>query len=232
MSKADNILFRASSVGKLLTEPRLKSETMAETVKTFLREIYIKQEYGRTKDISNKYIEKGLKVEEDSLTLYSRATGNFFTKNEEHFTNDFLSGTPDILHNGIVIDIKSSYDIFTFFKSLDSKIDRTYYCQLQSYMALTGLQSAKLVYCLTDMPEVMLNDEKRKLMWKMGALGDSDPLFEEAAESLEHFYTYADIPLDKRYFEIDVPRDNDTIQLLYAKVVNARQWMNENLFNK
>ena len=38
----------------------------------------------------------------------------FMYKNEEHFNNDFLTGTPDVNTDSILLDVKSSYDATTF----------------------------------------------------------------------------------------------------------------------
>lgn len=78
MTNADNILFHASSSGNLMVEPREKAAKergdLSETTKKFLIEVFVENKYGREKEISNKYIEKGLKVEQDAITLYSRHT--------------------------------------------------------------------------------------------------------------------------------------------------------------
>jgi len=66
-----------------MVEPRSKNELLSETTKKYLREVMIYEKYGRKKDISNKYIEKGLAVEEDAITLYSRFTKVFYKKNEK-----------------------------------------------------------------------------------------------------------------------------------------------------
>ena len=47
---ADNILFRCSSFGYIMTEPRSKSETLSETTKTHLVEKFVSTKYGRETD--------------------------------------------------------------------------------------------------------------------------------------------------------------------------------------
>lgn len=224
----DKILFRASSVGYLMVEPKNKSETISETTKTHLIDVYVSKRYGRKSDISSKAIEKGLAMEEDSITLYSRLKGVFFRKNEQTFKNDFVQGTPDTIIDGVVIDFKSSWDIFTFHRSKFGKLNQQYYWQLQTYMALTGCKSAKLVYCLTDTPDVMIEDEKRRLGWKMGLI---DPTanddWNEASEQLEKSMKYADIPITERIHEIDVPANAIDIMSIYKRVFQCREYMKE-----
>ena len=67
----NNYLFRCSSLGKLLTAPRNKSEVLSETTKSYLQQIHKETIFKRKKDISSKYMEKGILGEEKSLTAYS-----------------------------------------------------------------------------------------------------------------------------------------------------------------
>ena len=236
---ANNIKFRASSIKHLMTEPKSKAAKeagdLSETAKTHLIDIFVSAKYGRQSDITNKYVEKGLGVEDDSITLYSRVTKTFYKKNEERLTNDFITGLPDLYEGesidkaNLVIDIKSSWDIFTFFRTQAKDVNDLYYWQMLSYMALTGAKKAKLAYCLINTPDPLLMDEKRKLVWKMGVL-DTDPLYIEACEKLDLLHTYDDIPINERLYEIEIERDDDAIMAMYAKVAKARDWMNLNLF--
>jgi hypothetical protein len=134
ITTADNILFRCSANGKLMTEPRTKSEILSETTKKYLIEVFIYYKYQREKDIFNKYIDKGLRVEEDSITLYSEYKNRFYKKNENRFSNEYIAGTPDIILDNEVIDIKSSYDIFTFYDSKTGGLNKNYYWQLQGHI--------------------------------------------------------------------------------------------------
>lgn len=235
MNNANEIRFRASGIGYLMTEPRSKSETLSETTKSHLIDVFVSEKYGRKKDISNKYIEKGLAVEDDSITLLSRHTKRFYSKNDERLFNEFIQGEPDLfegesIHNAdMIIDIKSSWDIFTFFRTKKEHINKMYYWQLQSYMWLTGAKESQLVYCLVNTPEMIINDEKRKLMWKMGAI-DENETTEKAFAELERAMTFDDISLDERINIIKVERDEFAIDRIKNKVVECREWMNQNLF--
>jgi hypothetical protein len=211
-----------------MTEPKLKADkeagNLSETTKTFLMEVFIQQKYGRKKDISNKYIEKGLLVENDAIKLYSRYKFNEYQKNEELFKNDFLVGTPDIVSDDI-IDIKSSWDIFTFFSNLNKDVDSAYYWQLQAYLALTGKESAKLAYCLVNTPEMLVNDEKRKLMYKMNVATDENPIYLQACDELDRNMNFDDIP--NRVIEFEVKRNDEDIQKMYFKIKKARIYLTE-----
>jgi len=210
-----------------MTEARAKSETLSETCKSYLSDVFIKEKYGRVKDISNKYLEKGIQVEEDSITLLSRFSRKFYNKNEDTFKNDFISGTPDILDNNCVIDIKSSWDIFTFFKSKE-ELNKMYYWQLQGYMALTGATRAELVYCLVDTPEHILEAEKRKLAYKLGEGSQDNEEFKPLFENLEKLSKYLDIPVNERVFVKQIERNEKDIERIYSRVLECREYLKNN----
>lgn len=225
-------LFRASGIGHLMTEPRSKAAReageLSETAKTHLVDIFVSERYGRNTDIHNKYVEKGLAVEEDSITLYSRVKKQFFKKNEEHLSNDYIKGTPDLFMGddirsaSVVIDIKSSWDIYTFTRAKVSEINSGYWWQLQAYMALTGAKVAKLAYCLVNTPETLIIDEQRKLFYRMGAVTMENPDYIAACEELEKAMTFDDIPMEERVHEFSIERDDAAIDAMYSKVLKAR----------
>ena len=230
-------LFRCSSLGYLMTEPRSKADkeagNLSETAKTHLIDVFVSNKYGRNTDIQNKYIQKGLLVEEDSITLYSRVTKTFFRKNETPLSNEFIKGTPDLyIGDDInsashIIDIKSSYDIYTFFRNLNSDLNSQYWWQVQGYMDLTGAKSASVAYCLLDTPDVIISDEKRKLMWKMGVATSDNKDFEQACAELDRLLTYSDIPINERMIEFQVDRDDEAIETMHRKVEKARMYLKE-----
>jgi hypothetical protein len=229
------ILFRCSSVSKLMIEPKTKADKeaglLSESTKSYLVDVYVSAMYGRKKEFSNKYVEKGLMVEEDSITLYSRIKKEFFQKNEQLLQNNYLKGTPDLFVGKsikkaqVIIDIKSSWDIFTYFATHTKNINRDYWWQLQGYMALTGASSARLAYCLLDTPDMLISDEKRKLMYKMGAVTNESPEYLEACKELDLSLKYEDIPLDHRLNEFYIERDDAAIESLYNKVELAREYL-------
>jgi len=230
--KFTTIRIRASQSGRIMTEPRSKSEELSETAKTYLRELYISIVYGRHKDIINKYVIKGNMVEEEGITLLSRYRGEYLQKNSEILMNDFISGTPDIftgpaiLQAETITDIKCSWDIFSFFKSKTEKLDQGYYWQLQSYMDLTGAGVAYLCYCLVNTPPPLIESEKRKLLWMTNITGDE--LRQEALAVIEKNCTFDDIPINERINLIEVPRNQEDIDRLHDRVLLCRKWMNEN----
>jgi hypothetical protein len=143
--------LRASAAGKLAPKP--KTGNISETTKTYLKEWLTSQVFGVQKHIKNKYIEKGIQYEDEAIDFAIRILKLDFTiKNEKHFEDDYFTGTPDLITDEIVIDIKNSWDCFTFPLFEDEIPNSDYFYQLQVYMHLTGKRKALLVYVLLDTP--------------------------------------------------------------------------------
>ena len=213
-----------------IAEVAVPDETISETAKTLLIEIYLANKYGRWYDISSKYLEKGTRVEEDSFDLFALHTKKMYEKNETNLSNDWITGTPDIIKDDTVIDIKSSWDLRTFWNAKMSDLDKGYDWQLQGYMWLTGAQRAQLVYVCVDTPNDLIEREKRNLAYKMGITPDSyNQETEDKLKEIERLYRFDDIPVAERVHIIDVPRDEKKIAEIAPRVEAARIWMNENL---
>jgi hypothetical protein len=206
---------------------------LSDTCKAELVKIYIHEKYGRTKEITSKYFEKGIVCEEDSITLIARLKKTMFFKNEARIQNEYLTGEPDLFEGDSidkaehVIDAKSCWDIFTFFTAKTKPLDRGYYFQLQGYGALTGAPKLSLAYCLVDTPESLVNEEKYRLLKRMDVLTSEDPAYLAAAAELEKNMTYPDIPIEERLQEFTFKRNEEVIKSIYARLDKCRIWLNE-----
>lgn len=153
--------IRASAVSLIMTNPRSKSELLSQTCISYLQQWVKEQIYGIEKEIKSKYLTKGLDVEDIAIDYYSEEKGlGFVLKNDQYFSDKFCHGTPDLIHDGIVYDFKSSWDCFTF-PLFDTDPDKAYWMQLQIYMHLTGLKKAKLIYTLQNTPDELEWDEPK-----------------------------------------------------------------------
>ena len=229
-SKIDfsNYLFHPSQIGKLMTEPRSKGEQWSETAKSYLVELWVTQKYGRTKEFSNKYMEKGTLEEETSIDLYSLAKKKYFEKNRETLSNKFFIGTPDIIQPDYIVDIKSSWSIFTFYETMIKAMNKDYIYQLNAYMDITGCKEAKLVYCLVNTPFHLIEDEKKKTYWKIGAIdAEHDERYLKACEQIDKNNIFDDIPIEERYIEYTIERDDELIKAMHNKILNARIYLNQ-----
>lgn len=223
--------FHPSSLGLIMTDAR-SGPGLGETCKDHLMDCYVKERYGREKDISNKYIDKGNMVEEDSITLYSREKKEYFTKNDKQVSNEFLIGTPDVFTGPEIMkairvkDFKSSWDIHTFFHVMAKPINKRYWWQIQGYCDITGAEGGDLIYCLNNTPEPLINDEKRRLAWKMGVIDpDASELFQEACIAIEKEMTFDDIPLKERWIAFAIQRDQKLIDKSHERIIECREFL-------
>ena len=261
MENANTIKFRCSSLGYIMTESRSKSETLSETCKTHLIDVFVSAKYGRREEITGKFLDKGNEREEDSITLLSRATKIFYKKNEERIENDFISGTPD-LYLGIGLqladetnDTKTSWSAHTFFRAQKEALNKMYYWQGQGYMDLTGAKKHTVTYCLVNGTAKAIMDEKRRLAYAMGVLDtqatdnvaylekckqiEVNHIFDmEAFKNENPFFEFDndlekwtfDIPISERIFQFTFDRNDADIERMHQRVIECRNFMNENLF--
>jgi hypothetical protein len=224
-------LIRASSVGYLMTEPVTKADkeagVLSKTAQKHLIEVYIAEKYGRKRDIQTKQMKKGIEAEQDSIDLLSMYLKLPFSKNEERFKNDFITGLPDIINGDTIIDIKSSYDLWTFLGNIPDKLDNLYYWQMQSYMWLTGTRNATIAYCLVNTPESIIQQEKFYLLKKMDVISEESPEFIKEAMKIELNMTFDDISINERILTFNVNRSEDDILRIENKVLKARTFLQE-----
>ena len=224
-------LIRASSVGYLMTEPVTKADkeagVLSKTAQKHLIEVYIAEKYGRKRDIQTKQMKKGIEAEQDSIDLLSMYLKLPFSKNEERFKNDFITGLPDIINGDTIIDIKSSYDLWTFLGNIPDKLDNLYYWQMQSYMWLTGTRKATIAYCLVNTPESIIQQEKFYLLKKMDVISEESPEFIKEAMKIEFNMTFDDISINERILTFNVNRNEDDILRIENKVLKARTFLQE-----
>jgi hypothetical protein len=223
--------IRASSVGYLMTEPQSKADKeaglLSKTAQKHLLDVYIAEKYGRKKDIQTKQMKKGIEVEQDSIDLLSMYLKMPFKKNDQRFINDYITGFPDIIDNDRIIDIKSSYDLWTFIGNIPDKLDSLYHWQMQSYMWLTGAKSAVIAYCLVNTPESIIEQEKYYMLKKMDVATEENPEYVKEAMKIEFNMSFDDISIDERVLMFNVSRNEDDILRIQQKVEKAREFLRE-----
>ncbi len=189
-----NYLFRCSGIGGLMAYKE-KNELPAGAI-TELKKIYKETRRKRREDVKSKYLDKGNKCEEDSITLYSRVSKRFYKKNDIRVNNFFLTGNPDLFIGEEIMkaeeidDIKSSWSAITF-PMPDDKLNNDYYLQLQGYMAITGAKTSKLAYCLVNATFEEIEKQRRYLKNELGVIdetGNED--FLAGAKKIERNFIY------------------------------------------
>lgn len=233
---------------------------LPEGVKTHLIDVFVSARYERRRDFENKFTAKGNIAEEDSITLYSRLKKEFFAKNEETLSNDWISGTPDLFCGKTIreasqtIDTKTNWDANTFFRDKFKEVKDAYYWQGMGYMDLTGADQHTVAHCLVNTPYSLVQWELHRESYKylnadtptwielqiIANLVYDRKTFEEYVNlrgclpidlnSKAVFEGFVDIPMEERMFELTVDRDDKEIKWIYDRVELCREWMNTNLF--
>ena len=220
--------IRCSAIGKIMTSPKLKGEVLSQTTKTYLQELAIEETFNIRKEFSSRYTDKGNEVEDLSIALCNDVLDiGFIYKNEEHFTNDWITGTPDVNTSEILLDVKSSYDATTF-PFFDTELkNKSYFYQMQGYLWLTNKTEALLCYCLIDTPLQIVEDEIRREHWKASLIEESLDL--RAFVQAKH--TFGHIPKEKRLKVFKIARDEQVIEAIKTRIEECRNYYNELLTN-
>lgn len=157
------MLIRCSSLPKIMTSPRSKSEVLSETAKSYIKQMAKEDFLGYSSELSNKYLEKGIQCESQSIELLNSVLFTSYEKNAERRSNDFLTGEPDIITEDLIIDIKTSWSLDTFPMLVEDVNLKDYEMQLRGYMMLFNVDKAMLAYCMVDTPEHLRSYESEEL---------------------------------------------------------------------
>jgi hypothetical protein len=216
--------IRCSAIGKIMTSPKLKGELLSQTTKTYLQELAVAEKYGIYKEFSSRYTDKGNQVEELSIALCNDVLDlGFIYKNEDHFTNDWIKGTPDVNTDEILLDVKSSWDATTF-PFFDTELkNKDYFYQLQGYMWLTGKEECLLCYCLIDTPLQIVEDEIRREHWKANLIEESLDL----RDFVQSKHTFGHIPKKKRVKTFKIAKDDEVIEAIKTRIEQCREYYNQ-----
>jgi hypothetical protein len=215
------MVVRCSSLGKLMTEPRSKSEVLSQTAKSYIEDLFNELEFGYRKEFSSRYTDKGLEMEDEAIQFASEQFDwEFVVKNTERFTNDYITGEPDINTDSLLADIKCSWSLDTYPMFEAEMKNKDYYWQLQGYMWLTGKTEAELVYCLMNTPIQIVEDEVRRAHWKAGLIDEDIDLRHEVQTK----HNYDNIPSKLRVKRYIIERDEKAIEKIIEKVEIGREY--------
>ena len=219
---------------------------LSKTCKQYLKEWIFKQKYGRRKEIGNKYTRKGNKTEQDGFQLIQDVLfkGRMLTKNKIQYEDDYFTGCPDIDVEDWIIDNKSSWNLFTFPMGETEVPEKDYDYQGKIYLRLANKQNFLLGYTLNDTPAEFIEDEIYRYKKDKGVISISD---QEAYEVVKnHVFTrkglkecqfifgnidtsdFIEIPKEKRFVRFIIERDLEAEKAMIQRVLDCREWVNEN----
>lgn len=196
--------IRSSALGKIMTNPRKKSETLSAGCKTYIKELVKEDLFGYKSTIDSKYLTKGIDMEDTSIDLYNEVHGTLYLKNTERLENEFITGECDINAEDKIIDIKSSWSLETFPASPEDVNNKDYEWQLRGYMMLYNKPKAELAYCMVSTPDYLLKEWDNLDIHKVDK---HDPFLRVTTISFE--------------------RDTEKEQLIAQRVKDCREFYNE-----
>lgn len=156
------IKFRCSSIGKLMTEPKSKSEgPLSVGARTYIRELAAQEIFGVDFEVTSKEMEKGTLVEPEGIALLNRVRGLHLAKNEERRANEWIAGECDLFHaeRRRGFDLKCPWSVKTFPICSKDCEDKLYEWQARGYMALWDAGEWEVAYALVDTPEHLIRNE-------------------------------------------------------------------------
>lgn len=214
---------RCSQIGKIMTNPRKSGEVLSQTAKTYVQDLVLLEKYGIRKEFSSRYTDKGNEVEDLSIALVNEVLNyKFIYKNDEFFENEWVTGTPDVNTDEVLIDVKSSWDASTFPFFETELPNKDYFYQLQGYMWLTGKTESVLAYCLIDTPFNMVESEVRRAHLNALIIGEDEQLRKE----VESKHKFSHIPNNRRVKYWFVQRDEQVIEQIKERVELCREYYN------
>lgn len=198
-----DLTIRCSSISRLMTEPRSKSDgPLSIGAKTAIRELAAQALFGVDFEISGKELAKGIAVEQDGIDLLNRVRGLSLTKNTERRSNGFITGECDLFdaprRRGH--DIKCPWSLKTFPITAEDGEDKAYEWQCRGYMALWDADEWEVDYCMINTPENLIGYEPQAM----------------------HFVSH--LPEHHRLTTVLYRRDLALEAAMAAKVVHAREY--------
>ncbi len=150
--------WRCSSIGKLMTASKSKSDPLSQTAKSYIETIANNDFYGIKGEIApTPAMTKGIDMENESIKLVNSIFFTQYTKNTERMHNEWLTGEADIVTDTSIIDIKTSWSLETFPKISEKAYDPLYEWQVRGYMHLYNKEYAQVIFCMIDTPDYLLN---------------------------------------------------------------------------
>lgn len=204
---------------------------LSKGAKSFIQRKALHDKYGIDDTIESRYLDKGILCEDEAIQIYASVTGkHLIFKNEEGFHNDYVAGTPDLILEDMIVDVKCSWSIDSF-PWFDETLNRNYYWQLQAYMWLTNKSKSELVYVLVNTPDHLFQQELQREIWKVkdtqGVLDISAEVESDIYEELILKHNFDRIPFDKRVKVFEIEADILEQSKIKEKVELAREYYNE-----
>lgn len=241
----NNTIPKTKKIIEELESIKHKKE-LSETCKTYLKEWILTHKYGRKKEFSNKYTDKGNNTEQDGFQVIQDVLfkGIFLPKNKDFLEDDYFIGTPDVTIEDFIIDNKSSWNLFTFPIGETEIPDKGYDFQLRGYKRLANKENSLLCYTLNDTPTELIEDEIFRFKRNNNLIDINDQQTYLVAKNFiftfkglqENAFLYpnadtscfVEVPIEKRMVKFQLERDLEIENEMVERVKECNIWINEN----
>lgn len=192
------------------------------TAMSYISSVWLKNEFNYEEPVVTPEMLKGLLCEDEAIGVLSRQLpGGFRVKNEDTFEDDWFTGTPDVIEDDVVNDLKCPWSLRTFVEA--QKPDPLYYAQGQVYMALTNRKRFRVVYVLVPTPFELVEEERKRFYFKFNC-DESNPAYLKAVEQVDAMHNAVSlIPEEKRIKVFEFERNEQYLETLRLRVEQARK---------
>ena len=217
-----------------LIEKRDAEDVLPPGAISHLDEVFRNVFWKRKRDLTNKFLEKGLLTEQDVLNLSSKSDNDFYIANKESFETNFIRGKWDN-YKDKVRDVKSNYDL----KSFDeADLTTLYKSQLNGYSVmlkemynLNYYPIGELIYGLVNNPLHQIQNEINRQFYSLGNPSDDNDKWIETKRQIERNMIFDISKFKKEYpyyhFE-NVTLDFDIPEILRVKKFEVLTAENDN----
>jgi hypothetical protein len=180
-------------------------------------------------DFARSATRKGTILEEEAIEIVSTLDNQQYKKEQGIVGNEYIYGVCDVFHSTKrkIVDVKASWNIYSFMPNYISPVSVSYWYQMQGYMELYNADIAEVCYVLVNTPSHLITLERGKLADKYLTGEITKDKYDEGMEGLEHAFDYDKIPIKRRVIRQVIKRHSPTLPLIYSKVIKCRAWLSD-----
>uniref|UniRef100_A0A6M3L7R3 YqaJ viral recombinase domain-containing protein n=1 Tax=viral metagenome TaxID=1070528 RepID=A0A6M3L7R3_9ZZZZ len=191
------------------------------TALSYIRDCWLRNEYGYDEPVMTNEMLKGLLCEEEAIGVLSRQVeGEFRVKNEQTWENAWFVGTPDVVGADVVEDVKCSWTLRTFMEVQHPSA--LYFAQGQVYMDLTGRDKFRLCHVLVATPLEIVMEEQKRFYFRFNC-DESNHHYLECVRKVESMHAASGLlPEEDRIKVFEFERNDIYLMKLRKRVEQAR----------
>jgi hypothetical protein len=213
-------------------EARYKNPELSATAIKHLIRRYSWEKYNKrvvSIDYARSTARKGNIMEDEAIEIVSNLDKEKYVKEQGVIGNDYLNGVCDVFHTATrkIIDVKASWNIYTFMPNIITPITDNYWYQMQGYMEIYDADVAEVCHVLVNTPPHLIMRERERLADKYMTGEITKDKYDSGMEGLDHSFDYNKIPVKRRVIRQEILRHRDVIPLIYSNVNKCRLWLNE-----